>query len=272
MNFLSSLAAKLISKSDQLVDSALLGNNSWFLLNDYSEGNKIIYLFKSNNELLIIRNGIIQKGKWESVVHSTNSIILETSAQAIFFNILYLSREYLILQQDGTDLLLGLAKQEKYKGQLDSKTFGELSEIYISDLKNELNARNTKVNFSQIPTLSVNSDRRGNPGIPDRVLKYTFHTEYDSDNISLLKVNNKWGYVDPEYNVAIDFRFDDAYPFSEDLACVVIDGKSGFINPQGLIVIAPTFDTASFFRNGTAEVTVGNEKYWIDKTGARLGN
>ena len=271
MNFLTTLVSKLISTSSQVIDSTLLGNNSWFLLNDYSEGNKIIYLFKSNNELLIIRYGLIQKGTWESVVHSTNSIILETATQAIFFNILYLSHEYLILQQDGTDLLLGLAKQEKYRSQLDSKTFGELSELYISDLKAELNSRNTKVNFSQIAqSPTVKTDKPSRLAITDKVLKYTFRTEYESHHLSLYKVNNKWGYIDPDYNVVIDFLFDDAYPFNEGLACVAISGKRGYIDSQGKIVIPATFDSATFFKNGVAEVSIGSERYKISKDGKRI--
>lgn len=64
-----------------------------------------------------------------------------------------------------------------------------------------------------------------------------------------------FGYLDRAGKTAIDFRFDDATPFSDGLAGVVIREPDklfkGYINPQGEFVLRNTADIAPFY-NGLA--------------------
>lgn len=48
--------------------------------------------------------------------------------------------------------------------------------------------------------------------------------------------------------------FEEALPFSEDLACVKKDGLYGFINKDGEIVIEPTYDSPNYFYNGVTVI------------------
>ena len=57
-------------------------------------------------------------------------------------------------------------------------------------------------------------------------------------NISPYLKDDKWGYIDKNGNVVIDFIYDDANSFSEELASVEKDGKYGYIDKEGNVVRA----------------------------------
>ena len=86
---------------------------------------------------------------------------------------------------------------------------------------------------------------------------------------AIVKFNRKgkWGYRDRKGNVVIQPDFDDAFEFSEDLACVEKDGKLGYIDRQGGVVIDFKFDSATSFSDGLASVTIGEKSGYIDKQG-----
>lgn len=86
---------------------------------------------------------------------------------------------------------------------------------------------------------------------------------------AIVKFNRKgkWGYRDRKGNVVIQPDYDDAFEFSEDLACVERDGKLGYIDKKGDVVIDFKFDSATSFSDGLASVTVGEKSGYIDKHG-----
>lgn len=89
---------------------------------------------------------------------------------------------------------------------------------------------------------------------------------------SLVKFCRKgsWGYKDWKGNVLIAPTFDEAYPFSEGLACVEKDGKLGYIDRNGDIVIDYRYDTATNFCQGLASVTLGDKSGYIDPQGNQV--
>lgn len=86
---------------------------------------------------------------------------------------------------------------------------------------------------------------------------------------AIVKFNRKgkWGYRDRKGNVVIQPDYDDAFEFSEDLACVERDGKLGYIDKKGEQVIDFKYDSATSFADGLASVTVGEKSGYIDKQG-----
>ncbi|MCU0445221.1 MAG: hypothetical protein MUE85_09915 [Microscillaceae bacterium] len=50
--------------SEQMDNLALLTNQNWVVIAGI-EHNKTVYSFRTNNELLILVNGKVEKGKWE---------------------------------------------------------------------------------------------------------------------------------------------------------------------------------------------------------------
>jgi len=88
-----------------------------------------------------------------------------------------------------------------------------------------------------------------------------------SQGMAPVKKDGKWGYIDITGKIIIDFRFDDAYEFSDDLARVVIGQKSGYINKNGELVIKPQYDDCSEFHEGVAVAMLDNKYGFISKSG-----
>ncbi len=122
------------------------------------------------------------------------------------------------------------------------------------------------------------------------------------------KENGKYGYIDIEGNVVIDFKYDGAYHFYENLALVYkinnnnysygfintegieviplvyeyaenmsegralvrIDRKFGYINSKGDLIIDTLFDEADSFKNGEAKVKINESEFQIDKAGNEI--
>ena len=77
---------------------------------------------------------------------------------------------------------------------------------------------------------------------------------FSDEGFAAVSKNGKWGFIDVNGAVIIDFLFDDALSFGQHLAAVKLDGSWGYINAQGRIVIEPAFIEAKSFSNGSAPV------------------
>jgi hypothetical protein len=94
------------------------------------------------------------------------------------------------------------------------------------------------------------------------------HTvESFSDGLALVKMGEKWGYLEKTGATAIDPQFDGAAPFSEGLAAVRMGDKHGYIDTKGVLVIPVGFDEAWHFSGGLAAVKSGKTWGYVDKQG-----
>ncbi len=73
-----------------------------------------------------------------------------------------------------------------------------------------------------------------------------------SEGLTAAKKDDKWGYINKNNKVAIQFTFDSAGVFSEGMAYVKKDGKYGYINTEGEIAIEPEYEYADDFSEGRA--------------------
>lgn len=89
------------------------------------------------------------------------------------------------------------------------------------------------------------------------------HT-FDSESLMLAAQNHKCGYVNINREVAIDFKYDMAFPFHEGLACVCVDSKFGFIDKEGKWAIEATFEDAGDFHCGLAKVKKNGKWGYLD--------
>src|SRR5687767_10968631 len=87
----------------------------------------------------------------------------------------------------------------------------------------------------------------------------------------LIVKNGRFGYIDRDGRVAIQPRYEWAFPFSEGLAQVLIRGKrdkfTAYIDETGRVVIRPLDGSGSKFSSGVARVLFGASYLYIDKRG-----
>jgi hypothetical protein len=90
-----------------------------------------------------------------------------------------------------------------------------------------------------------------------------------SQELALVQINGKWGFMDKTGNLSIVPQFEDANNFGEDkLAAVKINNKYGFINQKGEFMIAPVFDYVNKpFSCGIAQVQKEGFIGYINKKG-----
>jgi hypothetical protein len=94
-----------------------------------------------------------------------------------------------------------------------------------------------------------------------------------SEGLTVIKVNDKYGYMDKTGSQVIKPQFDKAGLFSEGYAKVMINGKWGYINKSGEVVIQPKYSFAGDFSEGLANVLdigSGNRMGFIDKNGREV--
>src|SRR5262245_7503339 len=71
---------------------------------------------------------------------------------------------------------------------------------------------------------------------------------------AVLAANHRWGYVNRSGDLVIATQFEQAKPFSEELAAVQTGGKWGFIDKAGRVVIEPQYKDVNSFSEGLAVV------------------
>jgi len=143
------------NKGVNIIETINLSDNSWFYVNDELLIKKIVYIFRHNGELLISTNGEICKGTWESINHATNSIMLTIRNKSILYNIIYLSSEYLVLQQDGTETMKIFVKQERYTVNYARTKNNNPVELIFGDLYNQLNSENIRLETKNNKTENI---------------------------------------------------------------------------------------------------------------------
>lgn len=104
-----------IKKYSKTLDAkAILYNKNWEVFNE--TGEKEVLIFRPKNELLIVRQGIVQRGKWELL--PTGSLLIETDATTYMFDVAFVDNNFLALQLDGTKECMLMIEAESMKKKL----------------------------------------------------------------------------------------------------------------------------------------------------------
>lgn len=84
--------------SKKLDESSNLIGHHWVLFNDRLDETKTVFIFRSQNELIIAKNGIIEKSRWEYL--GNDSIIIETKENSLLLKHGFLDEKILALKRD----------------------------------------------------------------------------------------------------------------------------------------------------------------------------
>jgi len=94
---------------------------------------------------------------------------------------------------------------------------------------------------------------------------YLFEDAKDfSEDWAAVKINDKWGFVDVNFQKIIEPEFEDVQSFNDSLAPVKKDGKWGFINNQGNLVIENKYDTVTVFNKNLAYAIYNDNGFKIE--------
>ncbi len=104
--------------AEQSIIKSYITNYNWLLVNDSSDN--IIYTFRDNGELLITKNGIVERASFELIVDN-NSLLITKNSIIEHYNIVNQKNDFLILQLLSTNNTLIFANQTKYKDYLKSQ-------------------------------------------------------------------------------------------------------------------------------------------------------
>ena len=96
--------------------------------------------------------------------------------------------------------------------------------------------------------------------------KYDWKDTYH-EGLAIVKLNNKYGFIDKTGKEVIPIKYDNAWSFSEGLASVKLNNKYGFIDKTGKEVIPIKYDDAWGFSEGLAFVELNGKLFYINKRG-----
>jgi len=115
--FIADIIPRLQEFSQKLDNLTLLTNQHWVVVDEIANS-KMVYIFRPNNELLISRNGRVDRGKWEYLGNST--LLIDLTDGAYLFRHGFFDENILALKIDGKEEYAFLVNETKFDKELNS--------------------------------------------------------------------------------------------------------------------------------------------------------
>ena len=147
--FIADIIPKLQKFSQKLDDLTLLTNQHWVVLDELTKA-KNVYIFRSNNELLISSNGKVEKGRWEYL--GNNSLLIDRKDESFLFKHGFFDENVMALKIDGKEEYAILVNENRFDGELNSKekVLGFLSNRYLNLIPEKIPKTQTEL-IAEIP-------------------------------------------------------------------------------------------------------------------------
>lgn len=131
--FLSDIIPKLQQFSKKLDELTLLLNHHWIVI-EQSTTSKKTYIFRTNNELLISIDGVVEKARWDYL--GNKSLLIESSEGSLLFKIGFFDENILALKLDNTAGYVFLVNETRASQDLNSleSIVDFLSNKYLRDI------------------------------------------------------------------------------------------------------------------------------------------
>ena len=162
-----------------------------------------------------------------------------------------------IASKDGKYVIIDINKEEKLPFEYNSITFNEKADLYVAEDSN-FNAKilNSNLETKAEGILSELNENKGYLKLRiDNNYKYynfKFEEKQESDIFSnrtlfLSKKDGKYGYVDKNGKVIVDYIYDDAMEQNDyGFSAVKKDGKWGSIDSKGNVVQEPIYNLDNY--------------------------
>lgn len=101
-SYLSNILPRIQQFSKKLENTSLFVDIPWIFIDE--EGNKLTYIFRQNNELLISKAGEVTSGKWEYLPFA-DSLLIDIEGQKRLYKHGFLDEGLMIMRKDETENL-----------------------------------------------------------------------------------------------------------------------------------------------------------------------
>lgn len=109
IDYIASLLPRIQQFSKGLNDTAIFADIPWGFIDD--DGDKVTYIFRRNNELLVSKLGDVTTGHWE-YLPVMQSLLIEHASRKRMYNQGFVDSAVMALQKDGTEEIFLLANQQ----------------------------------------------------------------------------------------------------------------------------------------------------------------
>lgn len=110
LDYLKSILPRIQQYSKKLDDEANFVEIPWGFID--GDGEKVIYIFRKNQKLLVSKKGEVVEGKWE-YLPVIQSLLIEHDGKKKLFNQGFIDPAIMVLRKDNTEDLLPLANQKR---------------------------------------------------------------------------------------------------------------------------------------------------------------
>ena len=104
-DYISTILPRIQQYSKQLNDEANFVEIPWGFIDD--DGDKVTYIFRRNNELLVSKKGEVATGHWE-YLPVVQSMLIEYNGAKRMYNQGFLDKAVMVLRKDGTEEVFAL--------------------------------------------------------------------------------------------------------------------------------------------------------------------
>src|ERR1035437_3939985 len=115
--FIADIIPRLQKYSQKLDNLSLLTNQHWVVVDEIANS-KTVYIFRPNNELLISKNGKVEKAKWEYL--GNNTLLIDLKEESYLFRHGFFDENILALKIDGREEYAFLVNETKFEKELNS--------------------------------------------------------------------------------------------------------------------------------------------------------
>lgn len=109
LDYITSLLPRLQQFSKSLNDTAIFADVPWAFID--GDGERVTYIFRRNNELLVSKHGEVTTGQWEYLA-AMQSLLIEHANRKRMYNQGFVDNVVMALRKDGTNELFLLANQQ----------------------------------------------------------------------------------------------------------------------------------------------------------------
>lgn len=115
--YIADIIPKIQRFSQKLDNLTLLTNQHWVLIDEIDQA-KTVYIFRTSGELLISRNGKVEKAKWEYL--GNKSLLIDTQESSYLFKHSFFDENVIALKLDSREEYALMVNENRYEGEINS--------------------------------------------------------------------------------------------------------------------------------------------------------